>query len=174
MNDTEAWREHQPVWILDRGDHRITDCTAGDLEVAVDAHDTHVFADHLAQYGAPDYMQEYFKRWAMHVEAPSGQLDRDAVARELSDYSVVMEQASIVYSELADLSKPNTAARYILAGAEQKYRETYADFLCDHAYSEENPEIKAAMIEIANGWNPTAWDEYCEAKDRLEAMLAAR
>jgi len=119
-------------------------------------------ADQASAVPMPDYMVQYEAFWAPIVE-PEGVLDRDQVARELSDYSVVMEEASKVYSELAGLSKPNTAAHYILSAAEERYAETYADFLCDRAYAalEDGDEATSELLrEIAEEWHAGSWDEH--------------
>jgi hypothetical protein len=116
-----------------------------------------------------DYMGHYEQFWAAIV-APDGVLDLDQVARELADYSVVMEEASKVYSELAGLSKPNTAAGHILAAAEERYAETYADFLCDRAYIalECGDEAASELLrEIAEEWHQGSWDEHVKHRPQV-------
>lgn len=130
----------------------------------------------MSEINEPDYMVTYRRYWADIVE-PDGVLNRDQVARELSDYTVVMEQASAVYEELAGLSKPNTAAVHILAGAEQKYAETYADFACDRAsqaYAEGDTEAGDILRELAEDWHEGAWNEYKAGRERVAALLAKR
>ena len=124
----------------------------------------------------PDYMITYRKYWRDIVE-PGGVFNRDQIARELSDYSVVMEEASTVYSELAGLSKPNTAAVHILSAAEQRYAETYADFACDRAHDcdeEGKPGAAEVLRELAEEWHEGAWKAYQEGRERVAAILAAR
>lgn len=116
-----------------------------------------------------DYMKDFDEFWKDIVE-PDGVLDRDQVARELSDFRMVMEEASKVYSELAGLSKPTTAAHHILAAAEERYAETYADFLCDRAYMvlEEGDEKTSELLrEIAEEWHGGSWDEHIKHRPQL-------
>lgn len=124
----------------------------------------------------PDYMRTYREFWARIVE-PGGRLDRDQIARELADYTVVMEEASKVYSELAGLSKPNTAAGHILAAAEERYAETYADFLCDRAYIalEGGDEATSLLLrEIAEEWHQGSWDEHIKGRNQVAKAVAGR
>lgn len=44
-----------------------------------------------------DYMQEYESFWREIVERPDGTLKRDQVARELADYSRLIQRAQEVY-----------------------------------------------------------------------------
>ena len=123
-----------------------------------------------------DYMKTYLEDWAPIVE-PDGVLNRDQIARELADYSVVMEEASKVYSELAGLSKPNTAAVHILDGAERKYAETYADLACERAeqcFLECDTTAGNILRELAEDWHEGAWKQHLEDKARIAAWRAAR
>lgn len=132
------------------------------------------FAAHLAGLDAPDYLVEYWRRWASYVEVPYGQLDRDAVARELSDYAMVMECASTVFSEIADLSKPNTAPRHVLAENERRMAERYAYDLCESAWVRIlDGELRAgiAMIQVAEGWHPGAWRTFAADERHRQAWL---
>jgi hypothetical protein len=135
------------------------------------------YAAHLQELGAPDHIVHYWRFWAELVEMPwGGRIHRDALARELADYTTVMTEASAVYCELADLSKPNTAARHVIAGAEERFAGRYADYLCDAADShlqEGERAIAEAMIDVAESWRPGCWEDYqrdlAQVADALKA-----
>lgn len=173
-------REHEPVWSvaqLDEGGtphQHVIRCACGE-SFASDVEDSvALYAGHITKLGAPDYLQTYWEQWADHVEGPLGALSRDAVARELSDYSVVMGEASKVYSELANLSKPNTAAHHILAAAEERANEEHADLilhdLLDQIAGEEN---RQAVIDYANDLSDGAYERHLQGLEMV-AKLAAR
>lgn len=172
---------HEPAWSDQTSDdagkdeYHVTACTCGEKPLPL-TYGLAWFADHAKRTGAPDYMVEYWGRWAEYVEAPTKKISRDQVARELFDYGVVMDQASQVYSELAGLSKPNTAATHILSAAEERYAETYADHLCDHAdnaASDGKPELAVALRIIADGWSEGATERWDESQ-RYAAEARAR
>ena len=107
-----------------------------------------VIADDILTYYAPDGTQigwepvpDYVRTW-WHWWAPllSGcdsahlgprQVDPDAIMRELSDYSVVMDEVSKVYSELTgdQITKPNAAAHHVLDAAATRENERVVDVL---------------------------------------------
>lgn len=154
----EHWQQHTPRIGPDGEDQNtVLDCDGCGWESTEREYGALGFATHMQEVGAPDYMIGYFKFWAEIVEVPTGELDRDAVARELADYEVIMEGASAVYSELAGLSKPNTAPQYVIQGAEEKYREHYAYSLGERALDleqHEKPELAQELWNIAEEWHP--------------------
>lgn len=178
----EAWRSHEPVWSAQNGegsDERdLVGCAACPDKPAADDYGPRWFGAHLVALEAPDYMATYWETWATHTEAPNGALDRDAVARELHDYDFQMEQVSIVYSELADLSKPNYYAHAILGEIndrqERHYREHYAERLCDRADEVDSVEMRDELIRLAEEWSPGAWAEYRQYRSRVAELQAAK
>ncbi len=104
-----------------------------------------------SQYEHGDYMQTFIKEWKEVVCDENGNLILDKVARELKDYSLLMECTSYVYCDIANLSKPFTNPIYILdainedikASAEELVKERYQELLDRIAELEEqlNDEI---------------------------------
>ena len=177
MNDQQppAWQAHTPIWDSplpgEHADRSVRGCNACDWAKQPKEYSVWAFAEHTKTVGAPDYMVTYWKSWAHLVETPGGDLDRDAVARELSDYVTVMDGASQVYSELAGLSKPNTAPGWIISGAEKKFRESHADLilhdLLPHFADE---EARTFVIDFAESLHEGAWEQHKESlriRDRL-------
>jgi hypothetical protein len=137
MTDDRQWELHQPVTArrpVEPGaglaDWQVVGCHGPDPDrrstcawrSTPESFSTAGYAAHLQELGAPDHIVHYWRFWAELVEMPwGGRIHRDALARELADYTTVMTEASAVYCELADLSKPNTAARHVIAGAEQRF-----------------------------------------------------
>lgn len=181
--DNEQWLAHEPAWsptpdptTLKRStpEHVLTGCSCGE-STPTDLYGPAWFGSHLADQGAPDYMQTYWASWATHVEAPHGRLDRDAVARELFDYAVVMEQASIAYCELSGLSKPNTAAHHVISFTERKFAERYANLiLCDLLPQMDSDDTKQAVIDYAEQLHEGSYKEYLDARASIEKYLAER
>ena len=68
-----------------------------------------------------DYKKEYNDFWKDIVENRFGILKKDQVKRELADFSFLMEQASIVYSEVANLSKTSYWAETILGELDDRF-----------------------------------------------------
>lgn len=129
----------------------------------------------VADPDEPDYLKHYRGFWAEFIE-PDGILNRDQLARELSDYSAVMENASKVFEELANLSKPLTDARYIIEGAERKYAGNHAADICDAAEfhdAEGRSDVGDALREVAEEMCPGAWKEHAEAREQAAAYRAA-
>jgi hypothetical protein len=177
---TEAWRAHQPIWSETKDsnspdERALAGCSCGD-QPSADLYGPYWMAGHLTEQGAPDYMQGYWKTWA-HVEAPDGAISRDAVARELSDFSFIMEQVSTVYSELADLSKPNYHAHAILGviheRQEEHYRQHYAERLCDQAEEVDSDDVRAELLRLAEEWSPGSVAEYQRGKEMVARLQAA-
>jgi hypothetical protein len=70
--------------------------------------------------------QEVFEHdWASIVCDQNGELIKDQVMRELSDYSGLMEDVSVVYNTFTNLSKPNTRRDVIIALIEEKLDQSY-------------------------------------------------
>jgi hypothetical protein len=183
METSEAWRTHEPVWSQHNGEgsdeHDLLYCGGCGAKPGDGDYGPYWFGTHLTELDAPDYMQTYWNTWTQ-VEAPTGRIDRDAVARELFDFTFVMEQVSTVYSELADLSKPNYHASAILGvihdRQEEHYREHYAERLCDRADEVDNADIRAELLRLAEEWSPGSWAEYQHGREmvaRLQAEKAA-
>jgi hypothetical protein len=178
MSELQEWRDHRPqigVVISDpMRDTEITGCRDCAWRSTDESYGGAGFAAHLEELGAPDYMLEYFRFWAGIVEVPFGDLNRDQVARELFDYSKLMENASSVYCELADLSKPNTDPAYIIQGAERKYRESHAYELAERAwYLEQDAQETAAqeLRQIAEEWHKGIVEEVAaDFRRRAEHM----
>jgi hypothetical protein len=176
MGWTEGEGQHEPVWVAapagDEPAHVVTQCSCGATPGA-DEWGTAWLASHLESLGAPDYMVVYWRTWAGYVEAPNAALSRDQVARELSDYEVVMGEASKVYEDLAGFSKPNTAAHHVIAAAEEKFAATYADLiLCDLLDVIEGDENRQAVIDYANELHAGAYAEHLAAKAANANVLA--
>lgn len=57
-----------------------------------------------------DYKKEYEDFWKAIVENEDGTLNKDQVMRELSDYSMIMNNCALAYSEMTNerVSKQNT------------------------------------------------------------------
>jgi hypothetical protein len=82
--------------------------------------------------GERDYLRTYREHWADLVEV-NGRLDFDKVARELHDYWTAIEQVSRAYDEVTGgrVSKPNTAASYVVQFANERANSNEADDLRD-------------------------------------------
>jgi hypothetical protein len=193
MTDDRQWELHQPVTArrpVEPGaglaDWQVVGCHGPDPDrrstcawrSTPESFSTAGYAAHLQELGAPDYIVHYWRFWAELVEMPwGGRIHRDALARELADYTTVMTEASAVYCELADLSKPNTAARHVIARAEQRFASEYADYLCDAADSQlQDGEgaVAEAMIDVAEGWRPGCWEDYRRGRARVTDVPKAR
>lgn len=182
-HSSSAAHQWWPVWapsVDENNDphHYVKNC-AGCGDTAPDAEDSVAwFAGHLKELGAPDYMVTYWNDWADHVEAPTGAVTRDAVARDLFDFGVVMGEVIKVYSELAELSKPNTAAHHIINAANERFAAQYADYLCDHisGFVDDGQDTVSLgeLREIAEGWHAGSWAEHVAGRALLDEMLAAR
>lgn len=176
---TEEWLRHRPIWGKplpgeEHQDQSVRGCSACDWAKEATDYTVAAFGRHAQDVGAPDYMVRYWGFWASIVEAPTGQLNRDAIARELADYEVVMEGASQVYSELAGLSKPNTAPGWIISGAEEKFREAHADLILHDLLPEiEDEEAKKAIIAFAESLHEGAWEQHQQSLETMARLRAA-
>lgn len=88
-----------------------------------------------------DYMKKYDDFWKELVEK-NGEIDRDAVARELFDYSMLIDNTSKVFDDITGgaISKPNTLASEVLIEAQrvsQMEAEEYA--------AEETSDLRAKL-----------------------------
>lgn len=175
MTGNEEWNQHTAR--LERtgdGDYEVVDCDGCLWRCPQGQSGSAMFAEHLIDLGAPDYMIRYYRFWFTLIEAETGEIDRDALARELFDYENIMEGTSAVYSELADLSKPNTAPQYIIAGAERKYREHYADELAQRAFDLEldgTCDEAETLWLVAEEWEPGIREQFYADQDMRANML---
>ncbi len=69
------------------------------------------------------YQEEYNEFWKAIVENEDGTLNKDQVMRELSDYSMVIENCTSAYSTMTNqrISKPNTCFFEVEAIFNEKY-----------------------------------------------------
>jgi hypothetical protein len=122
-----------------------------------------------------DYEKTYNDHWKRTVENEDGTLNKDQVMRELSDYTVVMDNASLVYSEIANLSKPNTAAHHVLAAADDLYAGHHADDALDQLFDVmETAADKQAVIDFANTLSAGAYERYTADRERRAQWRAER
>lgn len=120
-----------------------------------------------------DYVKTYDEHWKGIVETEGGALNKDQVMRELSDYTVVMAEASKVYEEIANLSKPNTAAHHVIAAAEEKYAGHAADDALDQLLDAMETEgDRQAVIDFANTISPGAYKRHLECVARRAKWAA--
>lgn len=161
-DEDDAWNGHALVG--PPGDKR---CLKDDERPGSDDDPQAWFASHLEAAGGADYAVTFERDWRELV-TDEHDFDLDKVARELADYTLVMEEASTVYYELAGFSKPNTAAVHVIEHAERRFAEQYADYLCRRiaAFDAENswPVGRDEWIAIAEEWSEGAWDRYREAR----------
>jgi hypothetical protein len=78
-----------------------------------------------------DYERTYDDVWKPLIENEDGTLNLDQIKRELRDYWVQMDEVSQAYSEITGgvLSKPNTAAAYVIEYARRHADQHAADVL---------------------------------------------
>lgn len=182
MTDTAEWRAHEPVWQRSNDDsghpiHVVASCAGVGCDWTMPDEEDSIasFGSHLKGLDAPDYMVAYWDGWADYVEAPTGRLSRDQVARELFDYGVVMGEASKVYEELAGFSKPNTAAHHVIAYATRQFNETQADLILhDLLPLMDSDDARQAVVDYANGLHEGAYEQHLAAKEQTERFLAER
>lgn len=81
-----------------------------------------------------DYKQEYEEFWKDIVENADGTLNKDKVMRELSDYSMVIDNCTRAYDLLSDgaISKPNTMFYEVESIFNEKYvsKDSYDAYGC--------------------------------------------
>lgn len=70
-----------------------------------------------------EYMDTFEQFWESLVTDEDGNLDRDKVARELSDYDTLLRSATRVYFHATGgvVSKPFTAPQEVIAAIEANY-----------------------------------------------------
>lgn len=73
-----------------------------------------------------DYEKTYEDFWKKICQ-PNGELDMDAVKRELHDYHTLLENVPKVYDHVTGgrVSKPNTDPAVVMSEADQHYSEFY-------------------------------------------------
>jgi hypothetical protein len=102
-----------------------------------------------------DYKQDYEEFWKDLVEV-NGKLDKDAIMRELSDYSFMLEQVPLVYCEVTNsrISKPNTYAFEVIGQFNELYdrKDWYEDDLKD-ILDEEKTTAEEKLQEIKDYFN---------------------
>ena len=87
-----------------------------------------------------DYISEYYDFWEDIVENEDGSLNKDQIMRELSDYSMVLDNCAKAYYTMTDgmISKQNTNFFEVENIFNQNYTRTeYYDEL-----EEENKQLK--------------------------------
>lgn len=106
----------------------------------------------------PDYAQTYEDFWRELVENPDGTLNRDQIMRELHDYRVVMHEVALAYDDVTNgrLSKPNTAARHVVAAVNERIDTAIEDAKKEAA--DELEELFQAMREDGEADMRTAID----------------
>ena len=92
------------------------------------------------------YMQTYEDFWKELVET-DGKLDLDKVARELSDYCVILNNVSEVYCHVTGsrISKPNTSAGAVIAEADD-----YSTKMMHEEVVEELNSIKQQACDLVD------------------------
>lgn len=70
-----------------------------------------------------DYQEDYENYWKDIIEDENGEINKDALMRELFDYSVVMDEVPKVYLELTGgkISKPNTRSEAVIEAIENHF-----------------------------------------------------
>jgi len=93
--------------------------------------------------------KNYQENWKEIIEK-DGKVDFEQVKKELSDYSFLLENVPIVYSELINLSYPNYPAHVILREHNERYicKEIVADDIEDMIKGcSDLEELKEALID---------------------------
>lgn len=88
----------------------------------------------------------YHNFWRPLVEDIEGNLLKENVANELWDYRTLMLNASQVYSELADLSKTNTAPHHIINNAREKFAKEFCLDLLEFGSNFDIPETLQDVV----------------------------
>lgn len=96
--------------------------------------------------------KNYDEFWKAILEDENGNINREQLKRELSDFSFVLSQASKVYLEVSGgrISKPNTYAHAVISEYEEDLSENYIckeDFL---DWLEDNLEKMEQAGEVFN------------------------
>lgn len=87
------------------------------------------------------YQEEYNDFWKDIVENEDGTLNKDQVMRELSDYSMVIDNCTLAYSTMTNqaISKPNTCFCEVDAIFDEKYiqKDTAATDLIENVITKD-------------------------------------
>lgn len=80
-----------------------------------------------------DYEKTYNEFWKDLVEDEHGNLDKDKVMRELSDFSVMLDEVPKVYDHVTGgrISKPNTCASAVIAEHDNVMTDIVSDSVKD-------------------------------------------
>jgi len=103
----------------------------------------------------PNYMKKYEEFWAEIVEV-NGELDKDAVARELFDYSVVLHNCACIYDHVSGgkISKQFTPWQTVASqhddqiSEEMVYKSDLKDLISD--YEQGEIEIDDLIDELSS------------------------
>jgi hypothetical protein len=166
--------DHKPIWTRGADGWHIIGCVDGAVPRLTD-HGHAWYAAHLEAQDAPVYLTTYWRHWAGAIETPQG-LNRDQVARELADYSTVMDQVSEAYYELTGgrISKPNTTAANVIEEVQRRARETHVDLLlCDLLPQLVHGTDRQAVVDYVEDLAPGAYDEHLKAQERVSRLRAA-
>ena len=76
-----------------------------------------------------DYKNDYDNDWKDIVEDKSGELNKDQVMRELSDYGILISSMSIILDHVTGgrISKPLTLPEIVCQVADENYNDGFAD-----------------------------------------------
>lgn len=74
-----------------------------------------------------NYEEVYEEFWKDIIEDEDGNIDKDALMRELSDYAFLLDEVPKVYMEVTGgkISYPNTYAYEVINEANNHYQEIY-------------------------------------------------
>jgi hypothetical protein len=72
-------------------------------------------------YTDGDYERTFNEEWKRIVCDKDGNLILEQVMKELHDYSMLMENASLVYNEFTPYSKPHTDPKYVIQAITERY-----------------------------------------------------
>ena len=101
-----------------------------------------------------DYKKEYEEFWKDIVENEDGTLNKDQVMRELSDYSMVMDNCARAYSTMTNgrISKQNTCFFEVENIFDELYSSTdiIVDDMMEILKIEDINELKNAIKEYFN------------------------
>lgn len=106
-----------------------------------------------------DYKQDYEDYWKDVVENDIGELNKDQVMRELSDYSILISSMSIILDHVTSgrISKPLTLPEIVCQVADESY---------DEGFSDERDEYEETIKSL---------DDSCASlRSQLAAMTAER
>ncbi len=80
-----------------------------------------------------DYEEKYNERWKHIVENLDGSLNKDQIMRELSDFSMIIDNCTKIYSHVTggNVSKPNTDVEVVINLADEYYYEEMKDIFAD-------------------------------------------